>query len=596
MNRNVNSHFSQLPQADIQRSIFDRSSSHKTSFNVGQLVPLYVDEILPGDTVNLTMSKVVRLQTLLSPIFDNLYFDTYWFFVPNRLVWDHWQEFCGENNESAWAPKTVYTVPKLKSPDGGFKSGTLADYMGLPLGVDFKSGKHLPSALPFRAYAKIVNDFFRDENLQDPVNIPTGDANQDGTNSDHEDSSYINDLANGGAPFIAAKYHDYFTSCLPSPQKGTSPTIKIGSDFVGGDFPVYSSSKFIDSEKFYPNYPSQANYDQRLQWKLNFYKNDSSGNLDATMVSGDSMSVEAQLLAGQPLSNFPKFSNHTGPNGQSAVESGIQNTIYPLNLWANVPSQSLSGKAIDINDLRLAFAAQRFLEKNARGGTRYVELLQSHFGVTSPDARLQRPEYLGGNRIRLNVSAVSNTAQNTANNDFLGDLGANSVTSDVHFDVNKSFVEHGILMCVGVVRYDHTYSQGLERFWMRQDTMDFYYPVFANIGEQPVYTDEIYYQNKDEEVFGYQEAWADYRYKPSRLSGEMRPGIPNTLEFWHLGDNYDKAPTLSDEWIREDKTNVDRVLAVSSKVSNQLFGDFYFSLRMTRPMPMFSIPGLLDHN
>lgn len=593
MNRNVESHFSQLPSADIQRSIFDRSSSHKTSFNVGQLVPLYIDEILPGDTVQLTMSKVVRLQTLLTPIFDNIYFDTYWFFVPMRLTWDHWQAFCGENEESAWAPTTTYTIPKMQFPENGFEPGTLADYMGLPLGVSGTTGEHLPSALPFRAYALICDAFFRDENLQDPLNIPLGDAYQQGSNGDN----YVSDVVNGGKPFVAAKYHDYFTSCLPSPQKGQPPAVPIGADFVGGDFPVYSKTDEIDVGKFYGDAGS-VKFAQALRYASPIWSGLGTGSnpTNGTFISTETAPASRYSIYGdQGLNYWSKLSVQDDGAYSSAATGGDNlSNLYPTNLWANVPSQDLSGKAIDINELRLAFAAQRFLERNARGGSRYIELLKSHFGVTSPDARLQRPEYLGGNRVRLNVSAVSNTAQ--TQDDFLGDLGANSVTADVHFDVSKSFVEHGYLMCVGVCRYDHTYSQGLERFWLRNSLYDFYWPVFANIGEQPVYKDEIFYQNMPGEVFGYQEAWADYRYKPSRVSGEMRPNAPNTLAYWHLGDNYAAAPTLSDAWIREDKTNVDRVLAVSSTVSNQIFGDFYFQLRMARPMPMYSIPGLLDHN
>lgn len=566
MNRNVESHFSLLPQNDIRRSIFDRSSGHKTSFNVGELIPLYIDEILPGDTVSIETSKVVRLQTLLTPIMDNLYFDTYWFFVPNRIVWDHWSQFCGENTESAWVPATQYAIPTIKSPSGGFATGTIADYFGLPVGVEWSDGVHMPSALPFRAYAKICDEFFRDENLSDPLNIPTGDAIQQGTNG----SSYISDVANGGKPFKVAKYHDYFTSCLPSPQKGTSPSITLGgAEFTGGDFPVYTKNQFIPAS-FY----SGMTFQDVARWNL-FRPSDSSSTSDFILAKGtDDNSVFTTAFA------------------QDA--KAVNRRFVPMNFWANIPSQTLSNTdALNINQLRLAFQTQRFLERNARGGTRYIEILKSHFGVTSPDARLQRPEYLGGNRFPLNVNSVSNTAQ--SEKDFLGDLGANSVTSDVHADVKKSFCEHGYLICVGCVRYDHTYSQGLDRFWFRKAFTDFYLPVFANIGEQPVYTDEIFFQNTDD-VFGYQEAWADYRYKPNRVSGEMRPNVANSLSSWHLGDNYASAPTLSDSWIREDGSIVDRVLAVGSANANQVFCDIYFKAIYTRPMPIYSVPGLIDHN
>lgn len=582
MNRNVESHFSTLPSANISRSILDRSSGHKTSFNVGDLVPLYVDEILPGDSVKITTSKVVRLQTLLTPIMDNVYFDTYWFFVPNRLCWEHWKEFCGENTASAWAPTTQYQIPSIKSPSEGWKPNTLADYMGLPVNTPMTTGKHLPSALPFRGYALICSEFFRDENLSDPLNIPLGDADQQGSNGDN----YITDVVNGGKPFRAAKYHDYFTSCLPSPQKGQPPQIQIGgATFPAGDYPVYSKADVNDISTLYP------------------------GTKDDLKAGTNSMKVFTGFFSNYPESEFSPFFmtkssyNQGGLQEESDVQitstaSGVGSAtpIYPANLYAKMPEMNLtSDGAININELRLAFAAQRFLERNARGGSRYVELLLSHFGVRSPDARLQRPEYLGGNRVPLQIHSVNNTAQ--SEKDFLGDLGANSVTSDVHFDVNKSFTEHGYLFCLGVVRYDHTYAQGLNKMWFRKTLYDFYWPTFANIGEQPVYTDEIYYdQSKSDDVFGYQEAWAEYRYKPSIVTSEMRPQVPNSLASWHLADNYSTAPTLSDGWIREDKANVDRVLAVGSNVSNQVFGDFYFQTTFTRPMPMYSVPGLIDHN
>lgn len=575
MNRNVESHFSQIPNANIQRSIFDRSSGHKTSFNVGELIPFYVDEILPGDSVNITTSKVVRLQTLLTPIMDNVYLDTYWFFVPNRLTWNHWKQFCGENTESAWVPQTTYEIPTIKSPAGGFEVGTIADYMGLPVNTEFKDAR-LPSALPFRAYALIADQFFRDQNLSDPLNIPFGDATQQGSNG----SNYISDVANGGKPFKVAKYHDYFTSCLPSPQRGTAPSVKIGSDFIGGDFPVYAKDATIDKSQFYSS-PTLNN-------QLRFFQSVSNGD-------NVNWYANSQSLVATDTSSFVASVGSSNSNSGRPETGGTPYAVhfYPSNLWASVPSQSLSGSPIDINQLRLAFQFQRYLERNARGGTRYREILLAHFSVQSPDASLQIPEYLGGNRISLNVNSVSNTAQTQS--DFLGDLGANSVTSDVHGDVVKSFTEHGILMCVGCVRYNHSYTQGMERFWTRKQFTDFYLPVFANLSEQPVFSDEIYYVGNDD-VFGYQECWADYRYKPDRCSGLMRPNVSNTLASWHLADNYSAVPTLSDSWIREDKSIVDRVLAVSSANSDQVFCDLYFKSIYTRPMPMYSIPGLIDHN
>lgn len=566
MNRNVEAHFSRLPSINIQRSIFDRSASHTTSFNVGDLVPVYVDEILPGDTVSGRTSKVMRLQTLLSPLFSNLFADFYWFFVPNRLVWKHWKEFCGENTNSAWVPTAEYKVPKISSPTGGFASGTIADYLGIPPGVQFSSDNdRSPIALPFRGYALICNEFFRDQNLSDPLNIPDGDASQTGSNG----SDYINDVANGGMPFRVAKMHDYFTSCLPQPQKGAAASLDIAvSAGFSGLAPVYA-------------------------------KTDSVAN-----VLDNSVGLRYTLLNKNGQENVPGIypfafaSSDTGYNlesGSAQVPSNTDKYLLPENLFADIPPVSApSGASVDINQLRLAFAMQRYLELNARSGSRYVEFLKAHFGVTSDDATLQRPQYLGGNRVPIQIHQVTNTAQ--AEKDFLGDLGAMSVTQDVHFDFEHSFTEHGFLFCLACVRYDHTYSQGLERFWSRSTLFDYYDPVFANLGEQPVYTSELYFDGQNySEVFGYQEYAANYRYKPSRVSGEMRPGVKNTLASWNLADYYSKAPTLSDGWIREDKSPVDRALAVSSSVANQIFGDFYFDMKFTRAMPMYSIPGISEH-
>ena len=560
MNRNVESHFALNPtNIDIRRSTFDRSHSLKTSFNVGDIVPFFVDEVLPGDTFNVDTSKVVRLQTLLTPVMDNIYLDTYFFFVPNRLTWSHWKQFNGENMESAWIPQTEYEIPQITAPaSGGWSVGTIADYLGIPTGVPNLS----VSALPFRAYALVMNEWFRDENLSDPLVVPVDDATVVGVNT----GTFVTDVVKGGLPYKAAKYHDYFTSCLPSPQKG--PDVLIPSA-TSGVYPVVTKDEVHDPGGF---------------------------TLSGVYGSNPTSFTELNVFTGNYLIPSVSVSNVgvTGPNSSG--------TFDPTNLWA----ESSGGLGASINQLRMAFQIQKLYEKDARGGSRYIEILKSHFGVTSPDARLQRPEYLGGNRVPININQVVQQSATASGETAQGTVTGMSVTTDTHSDFTKSFTEHGFVIGVMVARYDHTYQQGLERFWSRKDRFDYYWPVFANIGEQAVKNKEIFAQGPakvdsagaviDDQVFGYQEAWADYRYKPSRVTGEMRSQYAQSLDVWHLADDYSALPMLSDSWIREDKTNVDRVLAVTSAVSNQLFADIYIKNRTTRPMPMYSIPGLIDHH
>lgn len=552
MNRNVESHFAMNPTSiDMSRSTFDRSHSLKTSFNAGDLIPFYVDEVLPGDTFSVRTSKVIRMPSLITPIMDNIYLDTYFFFVPNRLVWEHWRELNGENTQSAWIPQTQYQVPQITSPAStGWSVGTIADYMGIPTGVSNLS----VNALPFRAYSLICNEWFRDENLTDPLVTPLDDATVAGVNT----GNYITDCAKGGLPFKVSKYHDYFTSCLPSPQKGPDVTIPVVS---AEPYPVRALSDEVGSPYEY----------------MRFYTDAANpGTWSAT-------------------SRMGTLGASSGTTVGLSMNSVDQNAGYmPSNLWA-IPSDS--GTVATINQLRMAFQIQKMYEKDARGGTRYIEILKAHFGVTSPDARLQRPEYLGGNRVPINVNQIVQQSQTTEQSPQGNPVGL-SLTSDTHHDFKKSFVEHGFVIGVMAARYDHTYQQGLERFWSRKDRFDYYWPVFANIGEQAVKNQEIYAQGSsaDEEVFGYQEAWADYRYKPNHVTGEMRSQYAQSLDVWHLADDYAQLPALSDAWIREDKSNIDRVIAVSSAVSHQFFADIYIENRSTRPMPMYSIPGLIDHH
>ena len=550
MSRNENTRFALNPtNLDIARSTFRRDHSVKLSFNVGDVIPFYVDEVLPGDTFQVKTSMVARLQTLLTPMMDNLYLDTYFYFVPNRIVWQHWRELMGENTQSAWIPTTEYSVPQVTAPSGGWSIGSIADYMGIPTGVANLS----VNALPFRAYALIMNEWFRDENLSDPLNIPVDDATLAGSNG----TNYITDVVKGGMPFKAAKFHDYFTSALPAPQKGPDVTIPVSG---GANYPV----RTLGESSGLSTFPLQIRTFDEMPYNV-------VGVNKSTSPAPGSLNAHVSTLPGSVAS------------------------FVPTNLWA-INDGSVS--AATVNQLRMAFQVQKLYEKDARGGTRYIEILKSHFGVTSPDARLQRPEYLGGNRIPVNINQVVQNSATQADGTPLGDTAAFSVTTDVHGDFIKSFVEHGFVIGVMVARYDHTYQQGLERFWSRRDRLDYYFPVFANIGEQPILNKEIYAQGttQDDEVFGYQEAWADYRYKPSRVAGEMRSKAPASLDVWHLADEYTTLPKLSDAWIREDKTNVDRVLAVTSSVSNQMFADLYIQCKATRPMPVYSIPGLIDHH
>lgn len=548
MNRNVESHFALNPtRIDMSRSTFDRSSSIKTSFNAGDIVPFFLEEVLPGDTFNVKSSKVVRMQTLLTPMMDNVYLDTYYFFVPNRLVWKHWKEFNGENTESAWIPQTEYNVPQITSPaDTGWAVGTIADYFGIPTGVPNLS----VNALPFRAYALVMNEWFRDQNLSDPLVVPDDDATVAGVNT----GTFVSDVAKGGKPYVAAKYHDYFTSCLPAPQKGPDVTVPILQD---GRYPVYGT--------------------QGVSLALLSKDGNTMGRLTTNAKTSDyaELSVKPSSAAvGTEYGLSPEYDS-----GLRAVVSGDASTVT-------------------INQLRLAFQIQKLYERDARGGSRYIEILKSHFGVTSPDARLQRPEYLGGNRVPININQVIQQSATASGSTPQGTVVGMSQTTDTHSDFIKSFTEHGFILGVMVARYDHTYQQGLDRLWSRKDRFDYYWPVFANIGEQAVKNKEIYAQGnaEDDQVFGYQEAWADYRYKPNRVTGEMRSSYAQSLDVWHLGDDYDKRPSLSDSWIREDKNNIDRVLAVKSTVSNQFFADIFVQNRATRPMPVYSVPGLIDHH
>ena len=480
MNRNETNRFAVNPvNLDISRSVFNRDHKVIFSGNVGDVIPFYLDEILPGDTFDVTTAKVVRMQPLVTPIMDNVYLDTYYFFVPNRLIWSHWKEFNGENTQSAWYPSVEYTIPQLVVPSGGFNAGTIADYLGVPIGVG--ATKKI-SALPFRAYAKVCDDWFRDENLMNPVNISVGDSDINGSNG----SDQVTDIEKGGKPFIACKYHDYFTSCLPGAQKAAGPSVEFA---LRGLLPVnaYGSKTTFDTTNGYP---------------------DGTGPLAIKYNTGSTWA--------KPTGKVTLGADTTGVGGfTNTTPSAIGSQYTPDNLFADLNNTSV----FDINELREAFAIQRYYEKQARGGSRYIEIIKTFFNVDSPDARLQRSEYLGGNRLPLNVSQCE---QNSASQTGLtpqGNLTGISATGDVNSDFIKSFTEHGYIIGVCVARYHHTYQQGLERHFFRQTIFDYYNPTFANLGEQAVMTREIYFPVSDNSsVFGYQEAWADL-ISPATLEG-----------------------------------------------------------------------------
>ncbi len=533
------------------RSKFDRSHQLLTTINEGDLVPIYCDEVLPGDTARVRLNGLIRMSTPIYPIMDNCYMDTYFFFVPCRLLWDHWENMFGENDKDCWAEKTEYSTPTCTfGQTRGIQTGSIGDYFGLPTNIN-KPIK--VNALPARAYAMIYNEWFRDENLEAPLTLGYKKTDDGGTtagdgmtdikysaNDPKKTTNMDEGALYGMKPAKAGKIHDYFTSCLPSPLKNDPVEISLS-----GNAPIKGYKDF---------------------------------NYTELELQGASPIMAGRIQAEAEISVTPSY---------TVMKQG-GNTAY---LGADLGEVN----AISIQDLRMAIALQHIFEADARNGTRYREFLSGTWGVTSPDSRLQIPEYIGGQRIAINVNQVVQTSQtDTTTGQALGNTAAYSLTTCSKQMVDYAATEYGYIIGLAVVRVEHSYQQGLATKWTRGGRFTYYDPRLAALGEQPVYNREIYAQGTDEDnkIFGYQEAWADYRYKPSYVTGEMRSSCETSLDAWHYADDYSELPHLSAEWIQEGTQNIDRTIAVTSAKSHQFLCDFYFTEDWYREMPIYSIPGI----
>jgi hypothetical protein len=529
-NKSVSSHsFAMVPKAEIPRSSFDTQYAHKTTFDGGYLVPIYCDEVLPGDMHNVKATMFARLATPLFPVMDNLHLDTFFFFVPNRLVWTNWVKFMGEQTNPS--DSISYVVPQITSPAGGYAVGSIYDHFGLPTAGQITGTNTVThNALPLRAYNLIYNEWFRDENLQNSVVVNTGDS------GDHvTDYSMLR----------RGKRKDYFTGALPWPQKGDSVSLPLGTTA-----PVLTNSQEI---RF--SYGTQTNKRVRT--------NASTDDVFAETAGGGSL-------------DWWKFGNQSG-------------------LYADLSDAT----AATINQLRQAFQIQKLLERDARGGTRYTELLRAHFGVTPQDYRLQRPEYIGGGSTYVNVNPVAQTSATSISGGAtpLGNLAAMGTALAQGHGFTYHAQEHGYIIGLVNVRADLTYQQGLPKMWSRETRYDFYFPVFAHLGEQAVLNKEIYVTGgpTDDGVFGYQERWAEYRYKPSQITGLFKSTSAGTIDPWHYAQKFTSLPTLNATFIQETPP-IERTTAVGSAANGQQFlMDAFFDCKMARPMPMYSVPGLIDH-
>jgi hypothetical protein len=536
-----------IPKADIPRSKFDCQSTHKTTFDAGFLVPVYVDEVLPGDTFNLNMTAFARMATPLYPVMDNLHLESFFFFVPNRLIWNNWQKFMGQQENPA--DSISYVVPQQVSPTGGYAVGSLQDYMGLPTVGQVTAGNTVSHCAFWpRAYNLIYNEWFRDENLQNSVVVDKGDGPDASASTNYQ-------LLRRG------KRKDYFTSALPWPQKGNAVTLPLGTSA-----PVFGTGKSLGLTTGTTNFGPMASSTGDWAPDTNAYNK----NLGVVSAPGSGPSPDRAAMG--------------------VVTSGVS------GLYADLSAAT----SATINQLRQSFQIQKLLERDARGGTRYTEIIRSHFGVISPDARLQRPEYLGGGTTNINISPIAQTSGTSATGTTtpLGTLASMGTALAHNHGFTQSFVEHGVIIGLVSIRADLTYQQGLSRMWSRSTRYDFYFPAFATLGEQAVLNEEIYVTGnttQDNGVFGYQERWAEYRYYPSRISSLFRSTAAGTIDAWHLAQKFTALPTLNDTFIK-DTPPVSRVVAVGASANGQQFiFDSFFDVKKARPMPMYSVPGLIDH-